>query len=95
MIDSGFGKPTRETVVAFEEPRLLAYSAADDCLFGMYTNHTGLISCEPDPGGGTRLTWCSYARPGRFFLMHWMGRLMFRFMLGRSIRTLERRFPVS
>ena len=94
MIDSGVGKPTEETVVAFERPRYLAYSASDASLFGMYTNHLGVLACEPTSEGKSRLTWLSYARPGKNPIMRFFGRHMFNFMITKSIKNLQKRFPV-
>lgn len=91
VIEAPAGKPTLETVVALEPPRLLAYSASDESLMGMFTGHLGVITCEPLPEGGTWLTWLSFAVPGKA-PMGWVGPGMFKFMLGRSIKNLERRF---
>jgi uncharacterized protein YndB with AHSA1/START domain len=101
VIEAPAVKPTLETVVAFEAPAsgagastpgLLAYSASDASLMGMFTDHLGVLTCEPHPTGGTWLTWLSMAKPGKP-PMGWIGPGMFKFMIGKSIANLERRFP--
>ncbi len=94
VIEAPLSKPTRETVVALEPPRLLAYSASDASLMGMFTGHLGVLTCEPHPQGGTWFTWLSFAQPGGA-PMGWFGPPMFKFMLGRSISNLEARFHTS
>ncbi len=101
VIEAPAGKPTLETVVALEAPvpadggptppGLLAYSASDASLMGMFTGHLGLLTCEAHPAGGTWLTWLSLATPGKP-PMGWVGPGMFKFMIGKSIANLERRF---
>jgi uncharacterized protein YndB with AHSA1/START domain len=93
MMDAGVGKPTEEVVVAFEPDRLLAYSARDASLMGMYRNHLGILCCEPHSLGGTELTWLSFGTPGPF-PMGFLGAQVFNFVLSKSIRNLKRRFPV-
>src|SRR5688572_23680068 len=90
VIEAPLSKPTLETVVALEAPRLLAYSASDASLMGMFTGHLGVLTCEPHPEGGTWFTWLSFAVPGGA-PMGWFGPPMFKFILGRSISALERR----
>jgi hypothetical protein len=101
VIEAPAGKPTLETVVALEAPvsvggaptppGLLAYSASDASLMGMFTGHLGVLTCEPHPTGGTWLTWLSLAQPGKP-PMGWVGPGMFKFVIGKSIANLERRF---
>jgi len=91
VIEAPAVKPTLETVIAFEAPRLLAYSASDASLMGMFTDHLGVITCEPHPTGGTWLTWLSMAQRGKG-PMGLVGPGMFKFVIGKSIANLERRF---
>jgi hypothetical protein len=97
VIEAPAGKPTLETVIALEAPGgaasrgLLAYSASDASLMGMFTDHLGVLTCEPHPAGGTWLTWLSFAKAGKP-PMGWVGPGMFKFMIGKSISNLERRF---
>lgn len=93
IIDSGFGKPTEETVVAFEPPCLLAYSASDASLRGMFRNHLGLLHCEPREAGGTLLSWLSYATPGKG-PQRLLGPTVFKQVIQRSLTQLARSFPV-
>ncbi len=88
-------KPTLEPVKAFERPNVLSYGATDESLMGMYTDHTGILTCVDNGQGGTTFRWATYARPGRNPIMRFFGRLMFKFMFSRSIRNLEKRFPVG
>jgi uncharacterized protein YndB with AHSA1/START domain len=92
VIDSGFGEPTREEVRAFEPPTLLAYSASDASLRGLFRGHLGVLICEPHPVGGTWLSWLSYARsgtgPAKF-----LGPGVFRFVIQQSLARLAARFP--
>jgi uncharacterized protein YndB with AHSA1/START domain len=94
VIDSGVGKPTEETVVAFEAPRLLAYRASDASLRGMFTDHLGVLTCEAHPQGGTWLSWLSYARVGKP-PQSWLGAGVFKYVIGHSLAQLERRFPAG
>jgi len=59
----------------------------------MYRDHLGVLTTEPHPDGGTWFTWLSYATRGSL-PMRWFGDLVFRFVIGRSVRNLQRRFPV-
>jgi len=94
VIDSGIGQPTRETVMAFEPPQLLAYSADDASLRGLFTRHLGVLVCEPHPQGGSWLSWLSYAQPGsgpqKFF-----GPSVFKLVVQQSLSRLAQRFPVG
>ena len=86
------GKPTLETVTAFERPKLLAYSAADEALMGMFTDHTGILTCEPNQAGGTHFRWRTYAQPGRNPIMRFFGRLVFGHVFRHSFKKLKQRF---
>lgn len=88
------GKATLETVTAFERPWLLAYAAADASLMGMFTDHTGILTCEANGRGGTTFRWRTYARPGKNPLMRVLGQAVFRFVFAHSLNKLQKRFPV-
>ena len=92
VISTGVGTPTRETILAYEAPRMLAYSASDKSLFGMYTDHLSVITCEPHEDGGTVMTWLAFAKPGRP-PMRWLGPAVFAAALGGGMRNLKKRFP--
>ncbi len=92
VIEAPAGPATRETVVAFEPGKLLAYSASDASLMGMFRKHLGVLTTEAHPDGGSLFTWLSYAEPGSI-PMGWFGGPVFRFVIGRSLRNLQRRFP--
>ncbi len=92
VIDSGFGAPTREEVRAYEPPELLAYSASDASLRGLFTSHLGVIVCEGRPAGGTQLSWLSYARPG-LGPQKFLGPRVFQFVIQQSLARLAARFP--
>ncbi len=92
VIEPPLGPTTRERVVAFEPGRLLAYAATDASLMGMFRNHLGVLTTEPHPLGGTHLTWLSHGSPGTL-PMRLLGRFIFRFVIGRSMRALEKKFP--
>jgi len=93
VIDSGIGAPTHEEVRAFEPPALLAYSATDASLRGLFTSHLGVLVCEAHPAGGARLNWLSYARPG-VGPQKFLGPRVFKFMIQQSLARLAARFPV-
>lgn len=93
VIHAAIGRPTRETVRAYEAPWLLAYSADDRSLRGMYTDHTGILICKEIDDGATRLCWATYAVDGRNPLLRVCGRLVFRYLVNQSLRNLARQFP--
>lgn len=93
MIDAGIGKPTREVVKAFEAPRLLAYSATNDSLFGMFTDHLSVVTCEPHPESGTVFCWLAFGRPASNPVMRWVGKKVFQVALGGGTKKLQKRFP--
>ena len=93
MISTGFGKPVREVVKAFEAPRMIAYSATDDSLRGVYTDHLSVLTCEPHPSGGTVLAWLAYALPADHPIKRWAGKKVFQVTLRGAIKALERKFP--
>ncbi len=96
VIRTGRMPETRETVVALDrEARFYAYSAADAALMGMFTQHLGVIGVEPHPEGGSVLTWLAYAKPGRSWLMRYIGIRVFRYVLWNGTKNLEKRFPVG
>ncbi len=95
MISSGIGKPVREIVKAFEAPRMLAYSATDDSLFGLMTDHLSVLTCEPHPDGDTVFCWLAYGRPAKGTPMRWAGRKVFNFALNSGTKKLEQRFPTG
>ena len=51
---TSYGKVTQEVVRAFEPPTWLAYSATNQSLGGMYTDHLGVLICEPEETDKTR-----------------------------------------
>ncbi|RMF17411.1 MAG: SRPBCC family protein [Candidatus Dadabacteria bacterium] len=88
------GKPTHEIVTAFDAPTLLAYHATDESLMGMFTDHTGVLTCEPGPlAGQTRFRWRTYAKPGRNPVKRALGQRVFRYVFWHSMRKLKQRFP--
>jgi uncharacterized protein YndB with AHSA1/START domain len=93
IIDSGFGEPTRETVRAFEPPQMLAYSASDASLRGLFTGHLGVLVCEPHPAGGSWLSWLSYARSGAG-PQKFLGPSVVKMVIQRSLASLSERFPL-
>ncbi|MFT3924819.1 MAG: SRPBCC family protein [Myxococcales bacterium] len=94
VIDSGFGKPTRETVVALERPSLLAYSADDASLRGLFSQHLGVLISEPHPLGGAWLSWLSYAKPGAG-PQKFLGPGVFKLVVQQSLSRLGARFPLA
>ncbi len=95
MISSGLGKPVREVVRAYEAPRMLAYSATDDSLFGLMTDHLGVLTCEPHAGGGAVFCWLAYGRPAKSAAVRWVGDKVFRIALHGGTKKLEQRFPAG
>ncbi len=93
LIEAPLAPITRERVVAFEQDKLLAYSASDASLMGMLRNHLGVLTTEQHPLGGSWFSWLSYGNAGSP-PMGWCGGPMFRFVIGRSIKSLQQRFPV-
>ena len=93
LIEAPAAPVTRERVVTFEQDKLLAYSASDASLMGMFRNHLGVLTTEAHPDGGTWFSWLSYGDAG-VIPMRWLGGPMFHFVIGRSIANLQRRFPV-
>lgn len=94
MISGAVGAPVREVVKAYEAPRLLAYSATDESLRGMFTDHLSVIGCEPHSESGSVFTWLAFAKPAESAVMRFVGTKVFRFALGAGTKNLERRFPL-
>ena len=92
MIQGAAGKPIRETVKAYEAPRMLAYSANDGAFFGLCTDHLGVLTCEPHPDGGTVVCWLAYGRLARSPAKAWAGKKLFRVALSNGMKNLERKF---
>ena len=92
MIQGAFGKPFGEVVKAYESPRMLAYSAPDAALFGLCTDHLGVLTCEPHPNGGTVVCWQAYGRLPRNRAKAWAGRKLFQVALSNGMKNLERKF---
>ena len=46
VIQSPVGTLIHEVVKAYDAPRMLAYSAEDSALFGLCTDHLGVVTCE-------------------------------------------------
>ncbi|MGB8332398.1 MAG: SRPBCC family protein [Polyangiales bacterium] len=92
VIQSMAGQPVRETVRAFESPRMLAYAANDAAFLGLCTDHLGVMTCEPHPNGGTVLCWLAYGRLARNPLKAWAGRKLLQVALGKGMNRLERKF---
>ena len=92
VIQSPVGTLVRETVKAYEAPRLLAYSADDSALFGLCTDHLGVVTCEPHPDGGTVICWQAYGRLPENRAKAWGGRKLFQVALTTSMKSLERKF---
>lgn len=90
MIQPWVGKPLAETVKAYEEPRMLAYSADDAAFFGLCTDHLGVLTCEPHPDGGAVFCWLAHGRLARSPAKAWAGKKLFQVALGRSMKNLER-----
>lgn len=94
VIQATLGKPTLERVVAFEPERLLAYSASDASLMGMYRDHLGVLVSEPLGQNLSQLTWLTFCEMGTA-PMRWLGPAMFRYVIGTSVKNLQRRWPVG
>ena len=92
MIQSPVGTLIREVVKAYEAPRMLAYSAEDSALFGLCTEHLGVVTCEPHPDRGTVICWQAYGRLPPSRVKAWGGRKLFQAALGTSMKSLERKF---
>jgi len=92
VIQSVTGEPVREIVRAYEAPHMLAYSANDGAFLGLCTEHLGVMTCEPHPGGGTVLCWLAYGRLPNNALKAWAGRKLFQVALGKGMKRLERKF---
>jgi uncharacterized protein YndB with AHSA1/START domain len=93
VIESPVGPPTLEVVKAFEAPRMLAYSANDEALRGLCTDHLSVLTCEPHPDGGTVFCWLAYGRLASQPVKAWAGKKLFQVVLGRGLKNLERKFP--
>lgn len=94
MIDAGAPSVTREKVVAIGRPDHLCYSANDGALMGMMRDHLSVITCEPHPDGGSSLVWLAFAKPSPFPPYAWLGRKVFGFVLGGSLKNLQKKYPV-
>ncbi len=90
VISTGFGPPTLETVKHKDAPHTYAYSAADKNLMGMYRNHLSVISVEPHPAGGSKVTWVAFCKRTP---LSFLGKRMFEFVLGTGMKKLEKKFP--
>lgn len=93
VIESPVGAPVREVVKAFEAPRMFAYSANDEALRGLCTDHLSVITCEPHPDGGTVLCWQAYGRLPSQSVKAWAGKKLFQTVLNHGLKKLERKFP--
>ena len=89
MIQGAMGAPMRELVKAYEAPRMLAYSANNASLFGLCTDHLGVLTCEAHPHGGTVLCWQAYGRLPNSRPKAWAGRKLFQVVLSNSLKNLE------
>lgn len=86
---SPVGSVTEERVRAIDPPSFLAYSAADEGLWGMYTDHTSVLACRSLAVDRCELSWSVYARPGKSFFKRTLGRPVFRFVVARGTRRLH------
>lgn len=94
VIDSGVGRPTLETVRAWQRPVLLSYSANDASFRGMFDSHLGILTCEPLEGARTRFRWQTYAKPG-IPPMSWIGKLLLGWIFRRSMWKLQARLAAQ
>jgi hypothetical protein len=94
VIQATLGKATLERVIAFEPERLLAYSASDASLMGMYRDHVGVLVTEPADPSHSLLTWLTFCNVGTA-PMRWLGPAMFRYVIGTSVKNLQRRWPTD
>ena len=94
VIDSGLGRKTYEIIKLFEAPRCLAYSATDESLFDLVTDHLSVITVEPANDAHSVLTWLAYGKSASSMPLRWLGSRVFQFALGGGIKNLEKRFPV-
>ena len=92
MIKSGAGDPVRETVKAYDAPRMLAYSANDEAFLGLCFDHLGVMTCEPHPDGGTVVCWLAYGRLADNSMKAWGGKKLLQVALSRGMKYLERKF---
>lgn len=92
MIKSGSSTPVRETVKAYDAPRMLAYSANDEAFLGLCSDHLGVMTCEPHPDGGTVVCWLAYGRLSGNPAKAWAGKKLFQVALGFGMKNLERKF---
>ena len=74
---------------------MLAYSATDASLFGLYTDHLSVLTCDAHPGGGSVFCWLAYGRPADNAIKRWAGKKTFQVALGGGIKALERKFPTN
>jgi hypothetical protein len=91
---AGAPRPTLETVRALEAPSYLAYSANDEALMGMATDHLSVLTCDPHPEGGSVLVWLAYAKPSKNPLLAFIGRKVFGIVLGGGLKKLQKKYPV-
>lgn len=89
---AGAPKPTLETVIAKEAPRMLAYSAADENLFGMFTKHLSVLTVEPHPSGDTVFTWLAYGVQPRNRLVRIAGSQLFDKVLASGTKKLVKKY---
>jgi uncharacterized protein YndB with AHSA1/START domain len=80
-----------ETITAFEPPRLLAYSASDESLRGLYTAHSSELLCIPTERG-TCLRWTIRAQPSAIWWKRVATRVMFGMAQQASLHRLHERF---
>jgi uncharacterized protein YndB with AHSA1/START domain len=93
IIQGAGGKHVRETVKAYEAPRLLAYSANDGAFLGLCFDHLGVLTCEPHPDGGTVVCWVAFGRLAAAPPKAWGGRKLLQVALRNGMKNLERKFP--
>jgi hypothetical protein len=80
-----------EVITAFEPPSLLSYSATDESLRGLCTNHTAELSCTAS-ARGTLLRWRVQATLPRSWWRRLLTALVFRTVCRAGLRNLSHMF---
>jgi uncharacterized protein YndB with AHSA1/START domain len=85
------GPPGVEIVTALEPPHRLVYSATDESLRGLCTDHSAELSCIAS-ARGTVLRWTVRAKPPSSWWRRILARLVFNLACRAGLRNLRKEF---
>lgn len=87
------GAAGTEIVTELEPARRLVYSATDDSLRGLLTDHRAELRCD-ERQGWTRFSWLITGRPAVSWWKRFVAHVIFSAAIYLGLRNLRRRFPL-